>query len=68
MPANPLYYRMVYELIGGQVVDGGVGQVTQMLGLFGGGAVPSNAFVVYTLLYVIGGLAFGAFRFSKKDI
>lgn len=68
MPANGLYYRMVYELMGGNSVDLGMAQANNMLGPFGPGSVPSNAFVVYAVLYILVCLIFGAYRFTKKDI
>lgn len=68
MPANPLYYRMVYELIGGNSFSLTGGQNNNYLGPFGGGAVPSNMFVLYSILYICVGLLIGVYQFSKKDI
>lgn len=68
MPSNALYYRMVYELMGGASIPAGVTQVNNQLGPFGGGTAPSNAFLWYSALYICACLAFAAYRFARKDI
>ncbi|OFW75573.1 MAG: hypothetical protein A2201_11750 [Alicyclobacillus sp. RIFOXYA1_FULL_53_8] len=68
MPANPLYYRMVYELMGGSNFSLSGGQTNNMLGPFCGGSVPSNAFVVYSIVYICAALLWGAYQFTRKDI
>ncbi|QSO54562.1 ABC transporter permease [Alicyclobacillus curvatus] len=68
VPSNALYYRMVYELMGGSNSPVNLTQLNGQLGPFGGGAAPSNAFLVYAAVYICVLVVFSAYHFTRKDI
>jgi ABC-type transport system involved in multi-copper enzyme maturation permease subunit len=68
IPTNATYYRMMSEMMGGTNMLVGSQAVYSRLGLFAGGPVPSDAFLVYTGLYICLVVAFGMWKFMRKDI
>ncbi len=68
IPTNAMYYRMVSEFIGGSGLPIGSFDISSRLGPFAGGPVPSNAFLVYTVLYICTIVGIGMWRFGRKDI
>lgn len=68
IPVNAVYYRMVSELMGGSSIPVGSTDLSSRLGPFAGGPIPSNAFLAYTGLYICAIVAFGVWRFTRKDI
>lgn len=70
IPTNAIYYRVSSELMGGNTNASTVMNMSSgnMLGPFGGGPTPSNAFLIYTVAYIVAVTGFGMWRFSKRDI
>jgi ABC-type transport system involved in multi-copper enzyme maturation permease subunit len=67
MPADAIYRRATYELIGLQDLPL-AGQISRSLGPFGVSDVPSGAFIVYTVIYMGALLVWGAVHFSRRDV
>lgn len=67
MPADAMYKRASYELIGlGDLPF--AGEIQRNLGPFGISDTPSGAFVAYSVLYVLGLLVWGAVHFTRRDV
>lgn len=67
MPANSMLNRITFELLDGLELPLPT-QAVESMGPFATFNVPSNAFVGYTIVYLIIILALGCFGFRKKDI
>jgi ABC-type transport system involved in multi-copper enzyme maturation permease subunit len=68
IPTNADYYRMMYEVLGGSALPAIGSQFQEQMGPFGGGPVPSNLFLGYTVFYAFSCVAFGVWRFSRQDV
>lgn len=66
MPADALQRRMLAELLSVQDVMALID--LEKLGPFGFGQIPSNAFLLYALLYTAAALVLGIRRFQRKDL
>jgi ABC-type transport system involved in multi-copper enzyme maturation permease subunit len=64
MPADALYHRMVFELLGGATAP----QIQFLGPLNGQDIVPGSAFVLYSGAYILGLLALGMWQFSRQDL
>lgn len=67
MPADSLQRRMLADLFSLQEIQD-LTNLNQFLGPFGVYQVPSNTFLVYTLVYMLAALAIGIAAFQRKDL
>ncbi|MFC4810604.1 ABC transporter permease [Paenibacillus sp. GCM10023250] len=67
MPANAMFYRLTYEIIGGLDLPL-LPDMLNMLGPFSPSNAPSPAFVAYSVVYWAALLALGCRAFKRKDI
>lgn len=67
LPSDAVFRRMVFELFGGADLPF-TDSLSSMLGPFSPAALPSNAFLVYTALLLIGLLSWGCIHFTRRDI
>jgi ABC-type transport system involved in multi-copper enzyme maturation permease subunit len=67
MPTDAIQRRMLAEMFSLDTLQGFT-DLNQMLGPFALNQVPSNAFLIYALAYMVAALAFGIFFFRRKDL
>lgn len=67
MPADAIYRRAAYELMGLADLPF-AGDLQRQLGPFGISEPPSGTFIVYTVLYVLVLLVWGAVHFTRRDV
>ncbi|KIL40709.1 hypothetical protein SD70_11520 [Gordoniibacillus kamchatkensis] len=67
MPADAVYRRVTYELIGFGDMPFGE-QISRTLGPFGVSDVPSATFIAYTIFYTGALLVWGAIHFTRRDV
>jgi ABC-type transport system involved in multi-copper enzyme maturation permease subunit len=65
LPTDSVYHRSLYELVGG---PDWAGLAVSDMGPFSVASVPSNAFLLYTVLYAAILLLLGCRAFSRKDL
>ncbi|MEI7026031.1 ABC transporter permease subunit [Paenibacillus sp. y28] len=67
MPADGLQRRMLAELFSLDDVNSFI-DLQSTLSLFGGAALPSNSFLIYTVGYALMALLLGTWAFHRKDL
>jgi len=67
MPADAIFRRMTYMFIGNPTMPFSIND-SKTIGPFANPVLPSNTFMIYTVVYLLALLVWGCIRFSKKDI
>lgn len=68
MPVDGLQRRMTAELFSVKEMSGIFGLSSNLFGLFDFNSIPSNAFLIYTIIYTAVAFLVGLYRFQRKDL